>query len=228
MIETFPKGLFNLRISGSGVINLIQEFKDNIFEVSILNKKFKGAIRGYIIGLKDESKIVVRSDEKLKKNEKYEIRFVSGRGIVLINTKVDEIVIGIQPNIYVFEKPSEILVCERRRYYRVKPKQEADLVIKRENGYALSGDLGDVSLGGFSMKIQMKDKMIEYFLPMIDEEVRFSLDFPRGKSKIKIDGSAALKHYTVDSKGFYRGGFSFTKVDKSKVKKLLDILQSKR
>ncbi len=219
MIENLPKNLFNIKISGKGVNKILEGIKDNIVEISIMKKLGDVSKRAYIIGLKDDNKLVLRSEQALKQGENYELRFISGRGIISMKVVPVETLKGIYPNIYIVGVPDSIFICERRRYYRVKPKEKADVIIKRENGYALSGSLGDISLGGFSMHIQMKDRMIEYFLPMIDEEVKFSLDLSGGKSGIKIGGSAVLKHYTVDSKGFYRGGFSFSKIDKSELKK---------
>lgn len=225
MIEGLPKSAFNIKVSGEGIRKVIDEIKDSIVEVSLIKKHGDVVRRAYMVGVKDNDKLVLRSDQKLKQGEKYELRFISGRGIISMKVVPFETLSGIYPYICIVKIPDSISVCERRRYYRLKPKEKADIIIKRENGYALSGNLGDISLGGFSMSIQMKDKMLEYFLPMIDEEVRFSLYFPSGKSKISLHGSAILKHYTVDSKGFYRGGFSFLKTDKSELKRFLKVLQ---
>lgn len=225
MIENLPKNVFNIKISGKGISKVLEDIKDSIIEISIMKKHGDIGKRAYIVGLKDGDKLVLRSEQKLKQGENYELRFISGRGIISMKVVPIEILTGIYPNICIVSIPDSIFVCERRRYYRIKPKEKADVIMKRENGYALSGSLGDISLGGFSLQIQMKDRMIEYFLPMIDEEVKFSLDLSRGKSKIELDGSAVLKHYTVDSKGFYKGGFSFSKIDKSKLKRFLSILK---
>lgn len=232
MFEELPRKLFTIKITGKGMSKVFEEIKNQIVESTIVDKKEKKRkFTGYIVGVKDEANLVVRSEAKLKEKGKYEIVFTAGRGIILINTTILERIDGIYPNIYVFAPPDEIFICERRRYYRIRPTEKADVIIKRENGYALSGSLGDISLGGFSINLQMKDKMLEYFLPLIDEKVKFLIDFSSskiGKKLGKIDGTAILKHYTVDSKGFYRGGFSFSEINKAQLKKLLNLLSKTR
>lgn len=228
MIDALPKSAFSIKITGEGVLKLIDEIKDNIVEVTLVDRKNKRSSKGHIIGVKDKEGILVRTDDKLEEKAKYEFGFISGRGVVLLKATVLETLKGVHPNIYVFNLPKEISVCERRKYYRIKPKERVEVIIRRENGYALSGNLGDISLGGFSLNIQMKDRMLEYFLPLINEEVRFSIDLPGKGKNIRIDGTASLKHYTVDAQGFYRGGFHFSKIDRKKLKNLLKLLQRKK
>lgn len=223
MLETLSKSSFSIKIEGPDVIRVLQEVKENIIEVTILDRRSGHTVGGYLIGLKGEGGIVVRAEERLDEKRKYELRFISKRGIVLLRSSILEKVGGVHPSMYVFDLPKSILVCERRKYYRMKPREKAEVIIKRESGYVLFGNLGDISLGGFSLNIQMRDRMFEYFLPMINEEVRFSIEIPA--RKLKIEGTAVLKHYTVDAGGFYRGGFSFSKVSTAELRKIMRILR---
>jgi hypothetical protein len=86
--------------------------------------------------------------------------------------------------------------------------------------------LSDISLGGFSVSMNIKDKMIEYFLPMLNEDVGFSMKIANSK-KIDLEGRAVLKHYSLGSDGKYKAGFNFSKVDKEKLKKLISLLTKK-
>jgi c-di-GMP-binding flagellar brake protein YcgR len=118
------------------------------------------------------------------------------------------------------------MICERRRYMRIRVPKGSEVVIKRDNGYALFCMLSDISLGGFSVSMNIKDKMIEYFLPMLNEDVGFSMKIVNNK-KIDLEGRAILKHYSLGSDGKYKAGFNFSKVDKEKLKKLISFLTKK-
>ncbi len=213
-----PRKLFGNKIHGEGKVKaFFSNFMDNIVEVEMYRKE--DPHNGYILGLKDQN-ILIRTLSPIEEKKIYEFRFLSEKGIVLFRSSINGKIENTTPPIYMAKLPSEVLICERRRFHRVKVPSKSEVIIKRENGYAFYCSLSDISLGGFSANMQIKDKMIEYFLPMIDEEVKFSLRIDERRRKIDIDGKARLKHYSIDAQGKYKAGFSFTKVDRKKIKEI--------
>ncbi len=219
-----PRKLFDLELKGSSVQKLLSSALSDIVEIEI--SKGKSRASGYIVGRKSND-IVIRTLSKLEKNENCEIRFIGSRGIISINSKVVDEVKGISPKMYIIKSPEKISICERRRYYRLELGGDSEVVIKRDNGYAFFCKIKDISLGGFSAIMNIKDKMMEYFLPLINEEVKFSIKITDRKRAFELNGTAKLKHYSLSSSGEYKAGFSFSKLEKRHVKELSEFIKER-
>ncbi len=220
MLAEIPMKLFEIRLKGQNARKMLKNLLGEIIETEIISKG--GNLRGYIVGQRDDEVIII-TNAQLENKEHYEVRFLSGRGIVTFRTQVLEQIPKTTPPIYIMEPPREIMLCERRKYHRIKVEKDSEVIIKRDSGYAFYCSLADISLGGFSALMTIKDKMIEYFLPMIDEEVKFSLRIIDRKHKLDLEGRAKLKHYSIDAHGKYRAGFSFSNVEKKKIKKMKEL-----
>jgi c-di-GMP-binding flagellar brake protein YcgR len=218
-----PIKMFEIEIKGEKLKKFLDNSLSDITEVEIRRKDEEAS--GYIIGTKDND-IILRSNKKLENGKKYEIRFTTDRGIIKFEANSKGEIEGSKPPLILLECPKSLMICERRRYMRIRVPKSSEVIIKRDNGYALFCMLSDISLGGFSVSMNIKDKMIEYFLPMLNEDVGFSMKIVNNK-KIDLEGRAVLKHYSLGSDGKYKAGFNFSKVDKEKLKKLISFLTKK-
>ncbi len=220
---SIPIKMFEIEVKGEKLKKFLDNSLSEITEVEIRRKNEE--MSGYIIGTKDND-IILRSNKKLENGKKYEIRFTTDRGIITFETNSKGEIEGSKPPLTLLEFPKSLMICERRRYMRVRVPINSEVIIKRDNGYALFCTLSDISLGGFSVSMNIKDRMIEYFLPMLNEDVGFSIKLVNNK-KIDLDGRAVLKHYSLGSDGKYKAGFNFSKADKLKLKELISFLTKK-
>jgi hypothetical protein len=67
--------------------------------------------------------------------------------------------------------------------------------------------------------------MIEYFLPMLNEDVGFTIRIK--DKKTELDGRAILKHYSLSADGKYKAGFNFSKVDRRTLQKIISLATKK-
>jgi hypothetical protein len=218
---------FDQKIKVGGKINeLIEEIAQNITEFEIKGDKDKDYSTGFIVGTKGQN-IIIRMNNSLTPGKKYEIRTLFQRGLIAFKSKILEKIDDTKPYIFVIEKPEHIFLCERRRFHRLKVDSKSEVLIKRATGYAFFCSLVDLSLGGFSALMQIKDRMIEYFLPLIEEEIDFRLNIEHKGGKYSLEGKAKLKHYSLDSHGKYKAGFEFTKINKKEISRIIKLLERK-
>jgi c-di-GMP-binding flagellar brake protein YcgR len=214
--------MFEVEIKGERSKRVLEGILTNIVEVEV---KREGENRtGYIVGTRNGD-IILRATERFEKGKKYEFRFTSERGIIMFETSVKDEIEGSNPPLLILESPDSLKICERRRYMRIRVNKSSEVIIKRDSGYALFCSLLDISLGGFSVYMSVKDRMIEYFLPMLNEDVGFTIRIK--DKKTELDGRAILKHYSLSADGKYKAGFNFSKVDRRTLQKIISLATKK-
>jgi c-di-GMP-binding flagellar brake protein YcgR len=215
--------MFEVEIKGERSKRILEGILTNIVEVEARRKGENRA--GYIIGTRNGD-IILRATERFEKGKKYEFRFTSERGIIMFETNVKDEIEGSNPPLLILESPNNLKICERRRHMRIRVNKSSEVIIKRDSGYALFCSLLDISLGEFSVYMSVKDRMIEYFLPMLNEEVGFTIRIKDNK-KLELDGRAILKHYSLGADGKYKAGFNFSKVDRRTLQKIISLATKK-
>lgn len=218
-----PKEMFGLRVEGlRKVRKLLERACRQIVTVDIKMKDGK-TIEGVFVAIEKDN-VLVQSMAKL--SGRADFAYPADLGIVRFSSDIKD-ALNTTPPILRVSLPKEALVCDRRRYPRVRVKEPMEAIIIRENGHSFLGKLRDLGMGGFSVIFALKDKYMEYIIPLIGELVRFSFKLGVVKKSAEINGTATIAHYSIDASGKYTCGLRFKDIDADHLMKISKYVKKK-